>query len=399
MSCKYSRRKFLGLGAGAMALTPCMMNKAYGQLSRPLQNIITGQSNAGHLKNANVGIVQCLNYGPEVHPAMKKMFDLIGGITQLVKNKTVTVKINMTTADWTNKFGGRHPGETFMTHADTALALAHLLTDAGATRVRFTESSPLREDLDSILSRGGWDIRAFKAAGKKIGFENTRNLGEYKSYSQFKVAGDGYMFNSFELNKAYDETDVVISLCKLKDHITAGVTLSMKNMFGITPNTLYGREAGSERAIGHREPLHRLTNYDHLELPGIKPEQRKYGDPGYSVPHIITDICAARPIHLSIIDGITSVSGGEIPDTEKNGRPAVSFTAPAVMIAGFNPVSVDAVGMAVMGYDDPHAKRGEWPFKKCDNHIHLAEQAGLGIADLNQIDVRGMTIDEAFFPY
>jgi uncharacterized protein (DUF362 family) len=400
MSCtKYSRRKFLGLTAGAAAMTPCMMNKAYCQLSRPLHNIITGQSNAGHLKNANVGIVQCLNYGSEVHPAMKKMFDLIGGITQLVKNKTVTVKMNMTTADWTNKFGGRHPGETFMTHADTALALAQLLTDAGAKRVRFTESSPLREDLDSILSRGGWDIRAFKAAGKKIGFENTRNLGEYKSYSQFKVAGDGYMFNSFELNKAYDETDVVISLCKLKDHITAGVTLSMKNMFGITPNTLYGREAGSEQAVGHRAPLHTMDKYDHLELPGVKKEQRKYGDPGYSVPHIIADINAARPIQLSIIDGITSVSGGEIPDTEKNGRPEVSFTAPGVMIAGFNPVSVDAVGMAVMGYDDPRAKRGEWPFKKCDNHIFLAEQAGLGIADLNQIDVRGLTIDEAFFPY
>ena len=400
MSCpKYSRRKFLGLTAGAAALTPCMMNKAYGQLGRPLQNIITSQSNAGHLKTANVGIVQCLNYGPEVHPAMKKMFDLIGGITQLVKNKTVTVKMNMTTADWTNKFGGRHPGETFMTHADTALALAQILTEAGAKRVRFTESSPLREDLDSILSRGGWNIREFKAAGKKIGFENTRNLGEYKSYSHFKRPGDGYFFNSFELNKAYEETDVMISLCKLKNHITAGVTLSMKNMFGVTPNTLYGREAGSERAVGHRAPLHTMDKYDHLELPGVIKEQRKYGDPGYSVPHIITDICAARPIHLAIIDGITSVSGGEIPNTEKNGRPEVSFTAPGVMMAGFNPVSVDAVGMAVMGYDNPRAERGEWPFQKCDNHILLAEQAGLGIADLDQIDVRGMTIDEAFFPY
>jgi uncharacterized protein (DUF362 family) len=400
MNCpKYSRRKFLGLTAGAAALTPCMMHKAYGQLGRPLQNIITNQSSVGHLKNANVGIVQCLNYGPEVHPAMKKLFDLIGGIAQLVKNKTVTIKMNMTTADWTNKFEGRHPGETFMTHEDTALALAHLLTDAGAKRIQFVESCPLREGLDSTLKRGGWNIRALKAAGKKVAFENTRNLGTHKSYSHFKVAGEGNIFNSFELNKTYDETDVMISLCKLKNHITAGVTLSMKNMFGITPVTHYGAEAGTERAIDHRGPLHWLTQYDHLELPGIKPEQRKYGDPGYSVPNIIADIIAARPIHLSIIDGITSVSGGERPNTEKNGRPVVSFTAPGVMIAGFNPVSVDAVGMAVMGYDDPQAKRGEWPFEKCDNHILLAEQAGLGIADLNQIDVRGLTIDEAFFPY
>ncbi|MCZ6672785.1 MAG: DUF362 domain-containing protein [Verrucomicrobia bacterium] len=400
MSCpKFNRRKFLGLSAGAMAGMPCLMNQAYGELTRPLQNILTGQSFAGHLNNANVAIVPCLNYGAEVHPAMKRMFDLLGGIKQLVNNKTVTVKINMTTADFTNRFGGRPAGETFMTHADTALSLVHLLTDAGARRIRFVESSPLRENLSSILNRGQWDIPAFKAAGKKVEFENTRNLGNGKRYSHFKVPGKGYIFNSFELNHAYEETDVMISLCKLKNHITAGVTLTMKNMFGITPVSLYGGEAGTERAIAHRGPLHNLTDYDHLELPGIKPEQRQYGDSGYSVPNIIADINAARPIHLGIIDGISAVSGGEIPNTEKNGRPVVEFTAPGVMIAGFNPVSTDAVGMAVMGYDDPHAERGSWPFEKCDNHILLAEKAGVGIADLDQIDVRGMTIDEAFYPY
>jgi uncharacterized protein (DUF362 family) len=400
MSCpKYSRRKFLALGAGAVAMTPCMMNRAYGDFTRPLQNLIQGQSSATHLNNAKVAIVPCLNYGAEVHPAMKRMFDLLGGIKQLVNNKTVTIKVNLTTADWTNRFGGRHAGETFMTHADTALALVHLLTEAGANRIRFVESSPLREDFSSILGRGGWDIKAFKSAGKKVDFENTRNLGEYKDYSHFKVPGNGYIFNSFELNKAYDETDVMISLCKLKNHITAGVTLTMKNMFGITPNSIYGREAGSEDAIGHRAPLHDLPGYAHLELPGIKQEQRKFGDPGYSVPNIIADVVAARPIHLGIIDGITAVSGGEIPNTDKNGRPVVEFTAPGVLIAGFNPVSTDAVGTAVMGYDDPRAERGSWPFEKCDNHILLAEKAGLGIADLNQIDVRGMSIEEAFFPY
>lgn len=399
MSCpKYNRRNFLKLGAGAVALTPCMMNRLQGDFTRPLANVLKSQSTAGHLKNANVAIVQCYNYGAEVHPAMKQMFELLGGIKNLVSNKTVTVKLNMTTADWTNKFQGHYAGETFMSHPDTALALLTLLTAAGARRVRFVESSPLREKLDSILSRGDWNIREFEAAGKKVEFENTRNLGTSKRYSEFKIDQGGYIFNSLQLNQAYEDTDVMISLCKLKDHITAGVTLSMKNMFGITPNSLYGRESG-ERAVGHRDPLHNLTKYDHFELPGIKQDQRKYGDPGYSVPNIIADIAAARPIHISIIDGITSVSGGEIPNTSKNGRPQVQFTAPGVLIGGFNPVSTDAVGMAVMGYDDPRTERGSWPFEKCDNHILLAEQAGLGIADLDQIDVRGMTIDEAVYPY
>ena len=399
MSCpKYGRRKFLGLSAAAIAATPCMMQRASGQLSRPLTSLFTAQA-APSIANSQVSIVPCLNYGADVYPAMKKMLGLLGGIKQLVSNKTVTVKINMTTADFTNRFMGKPTGETFMTHADTAFALLNLLIEAGAKRVRFVESSPLREDLDSILSRGKWDIRAFKAAGKHVEFENTRNLGDGKRYSHVKVPNNGYIFNSFELNHSYEETDVMISLCKLKNHITAGVTLSMKNMFGLTPVSLYGRGAGTERAIEHRGPLHNLTEYDHLELPGIKPEQRQYGDSGYSVPNIIADINAARPIHLAIIDGITSVSGGEIPNTEKNGRPVVQITAPGVMIAGFNAVSTDAVGMACMGYDDPRAERGSWPFEKCDNHILLAEQKGLGPADLDKIDVRGMTIDEAMFPY
>jgi len=389
-----------------MAMTPCMMNRAWGEVSwdrasgaltRPLKSAIHSQSTAGHVNNAKVAIVRCLNYGAKVHPAMKRMFDLLGGIKQLVANKTVTVKINTTTTNF-SEYLGRPVGETFMTHPDTALALLHLLIEAGAKRVRFVESTVKAENLDTTLKRGKWDIPAFIAAGKHIEFENTRNLGDGKHYSHMKVPHGGRIFSSFEFNHSYEDTDVMISLCKLKDHITAGVTLTMKNLFGLTPNSLYGGQAGSEKALQGRMPLHGLPKFDHLELPGIKKEQRQYGDPGYSVPNIITDINATIPIHLGIIDGITSMSGAENPG--KGLKDSLNqFVAPGIILAGFNPVSTDAVGMAVMGYDNPRAELGSWPFKECDNHILLAEQAGLGIADLDQIDVRGMTIDEAFYPY
>jgi hypothetical protein len=39
------------------------------------------------------------------------------------------------------------------------------------------------------------------------------------------------------------------------------------------------------------------------------------------------------------------------------------------------------------------------PLLTCDNHLLLAGQAGIGIADLAQIDVRGMTIQQALYPY
>ena len=397
MSCpKFSRRKFLGLSAGALAGMPCMMQRANGEFTRPLTSLFSAQASPS-LANSQIAIVPCLNYGPEVYPAMKKMLGLLGGIKPLVSNKTVTVKLNMTTTNF-NHYLGRPVGETFMTHPDTALALLHLLFEAGAKRVRFVESTTRNETLEKTLARGKWDISAFKAAGKHVEFENTRNLGLGKRYSHLKVPDGGHIFSSFKLNHSYEETDVLISLCKLKDHITAGVTLTMKNLFGITPNSLYGGQAGSERALQGRMPLHRLPDYDHLELPGIKPEQRQYGDPGYSVTHIIRDINLARPIHLGIIDGITAMSGAENPGPGLKDS-LNQFTAPGIMIAGFNPVSTDAVGMACMGYDDPRAKRGSWPFEKCDNHILMAEQAGLGTGDLDEIEVRGMSIDEAMFPY
>jgi hypothetical protein len=52
-----------------------------------------------------------------------------------------------------------------------------------------------------------------------------------------------------------------------------------------------------------------------------------------------------------------------------------------------------------MGFDNPRAVRGTKPFQMCDNHLLLAEQAGVGTADLAQIDLRGLTIEKARYPY
>src|SRR3954451_9753898 len=84
---------------------------------------------------AKVAIVPCRSYGAEVQGALDKCFDLLGGIGSLVKNKTVTVKLNLTGTNF-KPFLDRPVGETFMTHYSTALALARALFAAGATRVR-----------------------------------------------------------------------------------------------------------------------------------------------------------------------------------------------------------------------------------------------------------------------
>ena len=142
------------------------------------------------------------------------------------------------------------------------------------------------------------------------------------------------MFSSLELNHSYHDTDVMISLAKLKRHITAGVTLSMKNLFGITPNSLYGAEAGSEKAIEGRSPLHSPVGYEKINLPGLKPGA-PWRDAFSRVPRIVVDACAARPIDLAIIDGISAMTGGEGPWC---GQAAViKQTKPGILIAGQKP--------------------------------------------------------------
>jgi uncharacterized protein (DUF362 family) len=342
---------------------------------------------------AKVAIVPCRSYGPEVRPALEKCFDLLGGIGSLVKGKTVTVKLNLTGSDF-KAFLGKPVGETYMTHWTTAMALGSLLFAAGARRVRFVESTQCRAELESTLATAGWDVPALSALGK-VEFENTRNLGQGKRYSHLRVPGGGYMYSSFDFNHSYEDTDVMVSMAKLKNHVTAGVTLSMKNLFGLPPNTLYGTEAGKESAIGHRAPMHDPKGFETLKMPGCK-ETGLSADPTWRVPRATVDICAARPIHLAIIDGIAAMSGGEGPWC---GLEKLKATTPGVLVAGFNPVSTDAVGTAVMGYANPRAGRGTTPFAFCDNHLLMAEQSGLGTADLAQIDVRGTPIEKARYPY
>lgn len=375
-----NRREFLRLGAAVAAGIP---------LVRAAETTPTP-------RNAKVAIAACRGYGAEVRTALAECFDALGGIGGLVKNKTVTVKINLTGTDF-KPFFGRPVGETYMTHPATAMALTQLLFAAGARRVRFVESTSALPALEQAVTAAGWDVKAFRAAGN-VEFEDTRNLGQGKDYATFKVPGGGHFFSRFELNHSYADTDVMVSLCKLKQHMTTGVTLTMKNLFGITPNSLYGTEAPNEDALKGRDRLHDINSTEPranplpYDPPGATDEFTKPGDGGTRIPRIITELCSVRPIHLGIIDGITSVSGGE-GFWNTADRP-MHPTNPGVLIAGMNPVATDAVGTAVMGFD-PRALRGSKLFFNCDNHLLLAEQAGLGTADLSRIEVVGLPIAQA----
>lgn len=384
-----TRRGFLrfglGLAAGApFALSGCGSNSQELNPPPPPPR-----------SDAKVAIVSCTTYDSQaVQASLGQALALLGGIGGLVNGKTVTVKVNLTSDGTYRDQFGRPAGESYITHGATATALATLLLAAGAQKVRFVDSAPFRLPLDQVLAMAGWDVPTLLGLGN-VAVENTRNLGSGSQYARLNVSGAGYLFSYFELNHCYQDTDVFFSLAKLKQHLTAGVTLSMKNVFGSTPNALYGQDAGSEDAVLWRGPLHGSGTADWT---GIQPPGAKMSTPpvdaGSRIPRIVADINAARPVHMGIIDGITAMSGGEGP-----WAPNAAPTSPGIVIAGLNAVSTDAVGVAVMGYADPRSARGTPPFAGCDNHLLLAEQSGIGLADLSQIDVQGLTIQQALYPY
>ncbi len=122
-----NRRAFLRLGAALAAGAPLAgLSRAFGQ-----QGVLSSDARS----KATVAIVPCKTYGPEVKAGLRQCFDLVGGVKNLVGNKTVTVKLNLTGTDFT-RFLGKPVGETFMTHSATVSALLALLFDAGAARVR-----------------------------------------------------------------------------------------------------------------------------------------------------------------------------------------------------------------------------------------------------------------------
>jgi uncharacterized protein (DUF362 family) len=105
------------------------------------------------------------------------------------------------------------------------------------------------------------------------------------------------------------QADVLISLPKLKTHHWAGVTLSMKNLFGTLPGICYGWP---------KNELH-----------------------WRGIPNSIVDINCTRGPNLAIIDGIVGMEGdGPLHGTAKH---------VGALIMGVDPVAVDATGARLMG--------------------------------------------------
>ncbi|HEY3826788.1 MAG TPA: DUF362 domain-containing protein, partial [Bryobacteraceae bacterium] len=105
--------------------------------------------------------------------------------------------------------------------------------------------------------------------------------------------------------------DIVVSMPKIKTHHWAGVTLSLKNMFGVVPGQKYGWP---------KNLLH-----------------------WHGINESILDICATVPIHFVIADGVIAMEGnGPLQGTARVLR--------KVVLAD-DPVAADATCARLMGLD------------------------------------------------
>jgi len=329
--------------------------------------------------------------GPGADWILARMMDQLGGLDSLVGGKTVGVKVNLSGGS-REPFRGLSAGRTYQVHPSIVHALAIVLDRAGAKRIRLLESTKMTTPLEQSLAIAGWDVHAFRTLKTLVEFEDTRNLGSGRQYVGVKVPWGGSLYPGYYLNHSYSSCDVYISLAKLKTHETAGITLSMKNNFGITPNALYGQSMHDETSTENRlELLHSGKIPPPRGLP-VEVDATAPRRQTYRVPRVIVDMVGIRPIDLAIIDGIETVSGGEGPWIQ-----GLRLQKPNLLIAGRNPVCTDAVACACMGYS-PTAGSGTGPFPG-DNHLALAAQQNLGTHDPAEIEVRGLTLQEGLHPF
>jgi uncharacterized protein (DUF362 family) len=379
-----SRRTFIGAvgaAAGAYIARPSLLSALDAPASR-------------------VAVGLCRKYDEQVPNVLSTMFDQLGGLEGLVRGKTVAIKLNLTSKpdDWVE---GEPPGMTHWVNNQVVASLVYLLGKAGARRIRLLESSlaGYPDTLEDFVALAGWKPKGLLSLAPKVEFENTNFLGSGKTYARFMVPGGGLMYKGYDLNQSYMDCDVFISLAKLKQHGTTGVTLSMKNCFGMTPCTIYGDEAPEDEPSIDPIGLRASVLHSGYRLPPKSAPQpvdtNPSHDEGFRVPRILVDLVAARPIHLAIIDGIYTITGGAHTLHFDNMHRSVH---PGLLIAGLNCVCTDAVATALMGFD-PMADRGKPPFENCDSTLRIAEEDGIGTRDLSRIEVVGTPISKARFRF
>jgi uncharacterized protein (DUF362 family) len=239
---------------------------------------------------SQVVIRRVSSYQQEIAALMFESMALFG---LPVKDKSVLLKPNLV---------GLDPHGFINTHPTVIAAARECFLRMGAAQVLVGDGPALDRDTEAILE----SVRLREHLGPLDRAFVDLNLDEVQRVT---LPTHASRLRELYLPKTCMGVDFVVSMPKLKTHHWAGVTLSMKNMFGIVPGACYGwpknvlHWAGIDRAI--------------------------------------LDINAAARPDFAIVDGIVGMEGnGPI-----QGQPKAS----GVLVFGNDPVAVDATCCRVMG--------------------------------------------------
>ncbi|MEM2980315.1 MAG: DUF362 domain-containing protein [Thermoproteota archaeon] len=291
-------------------------------------------------KLATVSVVRVEEKSLEA--ALEEAINYLGGIESIVpEGAKVLIKPNLV----------RNQAPPDTTRPDIVEALINIIKKRNPSIIWIAEGSGEQNTMDNFRALG-----YFEVAERTGAILVDLNYGELV---EVPVEDGGFVFNSFTFNKVLTEADVFISVPAMKTHYTAVVTLGMKNLVGIAPGAVYSRSGWANKWRLHEEAADRNDVY----LGGV-----------------ITDLCTARRINLTIIDGRVAMEG----EGPHDGTP-VNL---GLIIAGRDPVATDSVASFIMGFDPekiPTLVRGN--------------QRRLGTNNLHNIEVKGESIEQAFHPF
>ncbi len=221
------------------------------------------------------------------------LFETLGEFDLPVRGKTILLKPNLV---------GLDPLGMMNTHPAVIAAARESFLRLGAAQVLVGDGPAMDRDTQAVLE----SIRLGEFAGKLSNFFVDLNVDDLERVALKTQAS---RLRELYFPKTVRGVDFLVSMPKLKTHHWAGVTLSLKNMFGVVPGSCYGwpknilHWAGIDRAI--------------------------------------LDINAAVRPDFAIVDGIVGMEG--------NG-PIQGVAKPAgVLIAGDDPVAVDSTCARIMG--------------------------------------------------
>jgi uncharacterized protein (DUF362 family) len=333
----YSRRDFIktGISAGlAVSAFPVSFFSSASQSSKGsfIVSIVK-------IKNNNIPY------------AVEKAIDLIGGINALTTGKErILLKPNLVFEDpsCTTKPAVIETLAVLMKNAGKDVRIGEGSAagggfNANATEVFRTNKQEILDRMQEyVFNKLGYDELAKKL---KIPLINLHS-GEL---SEVPVK-DGYLFDKITLHKSIAESDLICSVPMMKTHVLATVTLSMKNLIGVYPGTVY---------YSVRSWLH-----DYAASRGSQ-----------GISYEIVDMQKVVKTGFVVIDASSAMEGDG-----PSGGPIVDM---GLIIAGTNPLAADMIASKLMGFDPEEIPS-----------ISLARQAGLGPGSLDEIEVRGERIEK-----